>query len=989
MRYGKGDSMATQPIEEAAKLASGVTNDKEVYDGIQSMKGNSEAWGGLDKANQKAAADKNASIAARLNERGDYGFTRGRDGVWRDKNGVDMYSYTYDGSQSSGGGNGGNTGGSVGNPSGNANANANGGEKLTPTGYGNAKPYVIRDRTAQNILNTVKSNSQAWYSAPPEERIRLNAENKANMDALSQILGRGITYDAASGTYYFTDDGSKVYDSVFGVEEADYPKWQDRSSEIKNVYDTALSNQLTANEESRALQEYLLRESLAKAEKEYDAKARQSSIDTRKQLENEKLRQALNGQRGGVGERQFGIYQSAGSERLYNIELERQKLRADTESQIAQLKAEGKIAEAQLIAEFALQKDEALRQEAERVYNSDIRAAEHTEDRDDVAFDKYMTITNYADQKSENAWNRTLQIDDRDYNRKVDEDEREYQRWQDAQKLALEYKKYASDEKHQLFAEAISMAPYDGGTMLSELTGVSVTDPSVREYFSMALNAELQAASATKNYSKVEALIDDYYNYYVKGGRPIINDRGTFDGFVELPDGSIFNFNTYGSSGSGSGNNASGTDFNEGGTGTNGGGSNGNDTAGNNANGNTGNAANTSNNNKNNDSASDNGIDIEEDTKTDKPFVVTNADGKPETSNLDILTGINTLKDKEKNVNFNDPKAVDEYVKSNEALINSLNVTYKLGIIFDPVQKAYVYADGSKVTDTVGKRSTNPNTNSNGDRVPPPNRYSKESKEGNSIEDKTRPAIGVNGGKEYKLGTEAGADGTATNVPETATQVRNEVGNLVTTWDIDYSYLKSHPGTFAVKNDNGTYSYIQLEKPNFTITESSFKGGAFGYTKIGLDGKNLGTPSQKDLQIWFTWDASVANPDKYNKPGSYERERALAAMYPDYYNRSTTTEDGGSGSGGNGDYSYTPKNDTSKNTPSSSNGSFNADRVARSTMTFDEWLSSPQGKGFKNSSEKTQNNMYRIYLDNVAVNNGISEKEAKQFYNIINERNGG
>lgn len=62
--------------------------------------------------------------------------------------------------------------------------------------------------------------------------------------------------------------------------------------------------------------------------------------------------------------------------------------------------------------------------------------------------------------------------------------------------------------------------------MLSELTGVSVTDPSVREYFSMALNAELQAASATKNYSKVEALIDDYYNYYVKGGRPIIKRQG-------------------------------------------------------------------------------------------------------------------------------------------------------------------------------------------------------------------------------------------------------------------------------------------------------------------------------------------------------------------------------------------------------------------------------------------------------------------------------
>ena len=58
-------------------------------------------------------------------------------------------------------------------------------------------------------------------------------------------------------------------------------------------------------------------------------------------------------------------------------------------------------------------------------------------------------------------------------------------------------------------------------------------------------------------------------------------------------------------------------------------------------------------------------------------------------------------------------------------------------------------------------------------------------------------------------------------------------------------------------------------------------------------------------------------------------------------------------------------------------------------MTFDEWLKSPQGYIFKNSPEETQNDMYRIYLDNVVVNNGISKKEEKQFYNTINERNGG
>lgn len=1038
--------MATQPIEEAVTSAgtnnvsansagqNGTVNsaNNDIYKnegviaGGKLMYGKSNAWHEADDAEKEKLSNQTVDIAKQLKDMYGIDLSRGDDGVWRTADGSNFYdvigltnSGTANNAGNANGGNG-NVSGAVGGTSANSTSGASGAGgtavagvvgAATKGGYINDRgQYVITDKVAYNLISEAKNESQKWYTMSPAEREASHTANKQRMDEVSRLTGRRIIYNEADGTYYW-ENGEKVYDSLFDLEKSHYPEYQDRSAQITETYDTALANQLTANEEARLWQEQLLRANVDNMEKQYDAMARQSYADTARQLENEKLRQALNGERGGVGERQFGIYQSAGSERLYNIELERQKLRSDTEAQIAQLKAEGRITDAQLIAEFALEKDKALQAEADRVYQAEVNKTAYNDSRDDTAFDQTRILNSEREEQRNNEFNRNITTEQIELEKaKFAQVQKEHNddvmfTWIDTYFKA---EQFAQDSRQRVFANALALLPYDEGETLKETFGIEVQDPRIREYYTYAFQAALKAYEGG-NKSLMDTVMGDMYDCLIKGGKAVITDDGKFTGAFQTPDGDIYNFSKFGAFIKDLGfdvenmfsvtNDDGGIDIDkeypQGGNDGTGGNTGGNE--GGNENGSGGNEDTSQNTSQNTSDdggidlpSDDGGIDIDKATETNERFVNTNSSGKPETSNIDIMQGINTLKNKASNYNMNDPRQVAEFVKSNEYLINSLNVTYKLGITFDNASKSYIYPDGTKVTDTAFVKPKN-----TGGSTTPKNIWNTEQNSGYN------PHKGGGGsyteGNSYKLGVEAGRSGVAKNIPESAEYLKDGVGNIVTTRNVDSEYLKNNPGTFAVDNGNGTYSYIKIKEPDFTIRKTA-NGNGFGYDKIGLDGTYLGKANAEDLKIWFTWDASVANPDKYTA-GSIERVMALRAIYPNYGAETESSSSGsgvratggytykgggnGSGNGGNGsDNGYAPP----ETPPEKTTENQWVMSVAQGTKTFDEWLAT-DGKGFANDSVAMQKGIYGEYIRRKIREAGFTDDEGLAFVDIINEKN--
>ena len=135
-----------------------------------------------------------------------------------------------------------------------------------------------------------------------------------------------------------------------------------------------------------------------------------------------------------------------------------------------------------------------------------------------------------------------------------------------------------------------------------------------------------------------------------------------------------------------------------------------------------------------------------------------------------LQKGINTLKNKASNYNMNDPRQVAEFVKSNEYLINSLNVTYKLGITFDNASKSYIYPDGTKVTDTAFV-----NANNTGGSTTPKNIWKNEQNGGYNPDKVVGGFNSYTGVNSYKLGVEADKSGVAKNIPDSAEYLKDGV----------------------------------------------------------------------------------------------------------------------------------------------------------------------------------------------------------------------
>lgn len=105
----------------------------------------------------------------------------------------------------------------------------------------------------------------------------------------------------------------------------------------------------------------------------YQAMREQSAANTQTDLDNLALRSALQGNRGGIGERQYGVVQASGQDRLLEINLEQKNLENTAAKQIADLESQGRFQDAQTVASLAQAKISELINEAQNLRNINIQ----------------------------------------------------------------------------------------------------------------------------------------------------------------------------------------------------------------------------------------------------------------------------------------------------------------------------------------------------------------------------------------------------------------------------------------------------------------------------------------------------------------------------------------------------------------------------------------------------------------------------------------
>lgn len=242
----------------------------------------------------------------------------------------------------------------------------------------------------RRLIGDMQSNSQAWASAPTGDA--RTAGTKAWLSAQNESLAKqsGLPVEKGSdGNWYYTGTKNKLYDvpstqalntnnntqtqilsQLYGIPQynANMPQLQDNTDLIKRMSDLALEQAL---EESKYATKKGVRDleyAYQSALPQYQTMRDQSEINAAKALDTQVLQAALKGDNGGLAQRQYGSIQSAASQRLQEINIEQVALENSTNQAIADLKAQGRFQEANIIATNAQNKIAALMEERNRLY---------------------------------------------------------------------------------------------------------------------------------------------------------------------------------------------------------------------------------------------------------------------------------------------------------------------------------------------------------------------------------------------------------------------------------------------------------------------------------------------------------------------------------------------------------------------------------------------------------------------------------------------
>ena len=134
-------------------------------------------------------------------------------------------------------------------------------------------------------------------------------------------------------------------------------------------YDAIRQQLIEANQAGVDLGRLKLEAQLENAMPEYDKLRRANELQQAKAANNMALYNAANGDLGGIGARQYSLEQNAYDQRMMEIRLEQQNLINTTNQQIAQLEAEGRMQEAQILAEWGQAKLNAMQEQYNQYWN--------------------------------------------------------------------------------------------------------------------------------------------------------------------------------------------------------------------------------------------------------------------------------------------------------------------------------------------------------------------------------------------------------------------------------------------------------------------------------------------------------------------------------------------------------------------------------------------------------------------------------------------
>ena len=200
-----------------------------------------------------------------------------------------------------------------------------------------------------------------------------------------------------------------------GYEAQYMPKyWEDFTNtydpeKYASDYDNIRDQLIAANQAGVDLGRMQLEAQLENALPQYDELRAQNDLAKAKAANNVALYNQAQGDLGGIGSRRYSLEQNAYDQRMNEIQLEQQNLINTTNQQIAQLEAQGKMQEAQLLAEWGQAKLDAMQEQYNLYWNMYQQGA--------------SAMENLAYDIASDEWNRNYQL-----NR--DELEDQYRKWQ-------------------------------------------------------------------------------------------------------------------------------------------------------------------------------------------------------------------------------------------------------------------------------------------------------------------------------------------------------------------------------------------------------------------------------------------------------------------------------------------------------------------------------------------------------------------------------
>lgn len=259
---------------------------------------------------------------------------------------------------------------------GNAFSFRNGDVVSTDGGY-----YLWNNGAAQKISQQ-EVNALMGIGTPQVAEDQLNGLNPYS----------GFTYNESGPTNYIEDYYQNQFDSL-AKQQSMMNDWY--KEQMQNITDM-----VNASTQKGVLE---LQAQLENGLGDYDQQRAAAAINQARAANNAALRNSAAGDMGGIGQKQYSAEQNSYDQQMMNIQLEQINFQNQVNQQIAQLEAEGRYQEAQLLSEWGQQKVNALQDQ----YNW------YWEMRYKNAYDiDYLHRTVEAE-----AYDRQVAEQERDYNR--------------------------------------------------------------------------------------------------------------------------------------------------------------------------------------------------------------------------------------------------------------------------------------------------------------------------------------------------------------------------------------------------------------------------------------------------------------------------------------------------------------------------------------------------------------------------------------------